>query len=137
MSKIRKYPTSGVGSDRAVFRYNKLNYSRGQTYTYFQNNTIHSFRSVGNKTLYQELPPHIHTDTYLHIHRLKKGNSCIYLSQINAYSFSYVSYHLTCRYPSLVLFPVCRSSPKHPHFALPEVSYHAPAECGMAIREQT
>ena len=37
---------------------------------------MHSFKPMGDETLYHELPPytyiHIHTDTYLHIHRFKK-----------------------------------------------------------------
>ena len=40
-------------------------------------------------------------------------------------------------YPSLHFFPASRSSPKCPHFALPEVSDQAPAACCMVIREQT
>ena len=57
---------------------------------------------------------------------------------MNVYSLSYAPIvSLTSQYPSFAFFPLCRSSAKHPHFALPEASYHSPAACGTAIREQT
>ena len=60
----------GVRSGRVLFRYNEIElYSRAKLH-YFQNNVIHSFKPMGNETLYQEfhLYTYIHTDTYLHIH---------------------------------------------------------------------
>ena len=41
-----------------------LNHTCGQNYTYFQNNTFHSFKPMGDETLYQEL----HTHTYAQTH---------------------------------------------------------------------
>ena len=52
--------------------------------------TIHNFKTTlfTASSLWETEPcirnflsTYIHTDTYLHIHRVKKGNSCIYLSQ--------------------------------------------------------
>ena len=110
-----------------------LNYTRGQKYTYFQNNTIHSFKSMyGRRNLVSGTPsPHIHTDTYLHIHRFKK------LILVSMYPTEVLTvlamyHHLTSRYPSRSFFPVCRSSPTS---RCPKPI--APAACGMAIREQT
>ena len=57
---------AGVGTMR-------LNHTRGQTFTCFQNNVIHNSKAMGDETLYQELPPtHTHRHTYVHSHRFKK-----------------------------------------------------------------
>ena len=77
--KNPKVPHQGGGEGGGVGRaelYSAmiLNYTRGQKYTYFQNNTIHSFKSMyGRRNLVSGTPsPHIHTDTYLLIHWYKK-----------------------------------------------------------------
>ena len=51
----------------------KLNHNRGQNFKCFQNNSIHNFKTIGDETLYQELPPtHTHRHAYVHTHRSKK-----------------------------------------------------------------
>ena len=42
------------------------------SHTYFQNNIIHKYMVMGDKSLHPELFPSPHTHTYLHTHRSKK-----------------------------------------------------------------
>ena len=95
-------------------------------------------QAYGRRNLLSVTPsPHLHTDTYPHFHRFKKVIiASTYHKEMLTVLASYASYHFTSQYPSLGFFPVCRSSPKYPHLALPEASYHSPAACGMSIREQ-
>ena len=62
----------------------RLNHTRGQNFTCFQNNVIHNSKAMGDETLYQELPPtHTHRHTYVHSHRFKKVIFVsIYLNEI-------------------------------------------------------
>ena len=95
MSKIQKstaarpQPSSGLRSGRVVFRYSDIEFYPREELQYFQNNTIHIFRSMGDETLYQELHPHTYTQTYTYTFTDLKSNSCIHLSKKTAYSLSY------------------------------------------------
>ena len=55
-----------VGWSRAELYSGTLrwNNTRGQNYAYFQNNGFHSFKSIRDETLYQELPSHTYTHTH-------------------------------------------------------------------------
>ena len=57
-----------------------------------------------------------------------------YLTPSNAYSLSYVSYHIPSQYPSPG-FSLFAETPEASR--LRAASYHFPAACGMEIREQT
>ena len=133
--------TSPVGWGWAEFcsgTYNEIKFYPRAKLHIFHYNVIHNYNTMGDETLYQELPPHTSTHTRIPTHsQIKKVNSCIYLSQRNAYSFNYAFNHLTGQYLSLHFFPVSRSAPKHANFVLPEASHHAPAAYDMAIREHT
>ena len=137
MSKIRNYPTSGVRSGRVLFRYNEIElYPRAELHIFSKQHYSQNHVN-GGRTLVSETPyPHINTDKYLHIHRFKKLIlASIYPKEMLTVLAIYIIIKRV-DIPPLV-FPVCRSSPKHPHFALPESSYNAPAASGMVIREQT
>ena len=118
---------------RVLFRYNEIElYPRAKLNISSKQRT-HSFQVYGRWNIVSGTPsPHIHTRTHTYTFTDLKGNYCIYLSQRNAYSLRHlslsfsVSYHLTSQYPFLVFFSACRSSPKHPHFALPGTSYLSP-----------
>ena len=92
---------------------------------------------MGDETLYQELPPtHAHKHTYVHTHRSKKVIFVsIYSNEIAIVLSLFIIDQRVIITPSF--FSVSQSSLKHPRLALPEAFHHAPAVCGMAIREQT
>ena len=56
----------------------RLNHTRWQNFTCFQNNVIDNFKAMGDETLYQELPPmhtNTHTHAYVHTHRSREAIS--------------------------------------------------------------
>ena len=73
MSKIRKYPTSGVRSGRVLFRYNEIKlYPRAELHI-FSKQHYSQLQVYGRRNLVSGTPsPHINTDTYLQIHWYKK-----------------------------------------------------------------
>ena len=102
-----------VGQSFIQVRTMRLNYTRGQNYTHFQSNTVHSSKPMGDETLHQEPSPHIRTDTYLHIYRFKRVIlASIYPKEMFTVLAMY--HHLTSQYPSLV-FPLFAEAARSIH----------------------
>ena len=73
MSKIRKYPTSGIRSGRILFRCNEIELHSREKLHIFSKQRYSQLQGYGRRNLVLETPsPHIHTHAYPYTHQSKK-----------------------------------------------------------------
>ena len=141
MSNIRKNPTSKVRSGRVLCRYSEIeSYPMAKLHMFSKQTLLTTSRLWETKPCIRNSLPciQLHTHAYVHTHRSREAISAsIYPNALGTVLAMYIISFNESICLHRFSFPVSQSSPEHPHFALPEASYHSPAACGMAIHEQT
>ena len=123
--RVGQVRTVGPFSSATVlFRCKKISvYPRAKmSHTYFQNSVICKYRVMGDESLHPELSHSLHTHTWTLTDLRKVIVASICPKEIGHLQFQLCSLPMDYSVSLPQVSPISSSSPKQPHYALPESS---------------